>query len=91
MESHYATQYYLGYSTCYSDGSIIIVISPLILLMLDQVRAFQEKNLSSLALSNVDDKLNECVCDGCYQVVFMSPEDSLGRYRKKRYAFEFDF
>ena len=76
-----------GKSLCYSilpwlfdtlfsreNKSIINVISPLVSLMLDQVRAFKERNLSSICLSNVDDKLNEDVCDGCYQVVFMSPE-----------------
>jgi len=54
--------------------SLIVVISPLISLILDQDRALKENDLSAIYLSNIAEEVHEDVCNGCYQVVFMSPE-----------------
>ena len=57
-------------------SSIIIVVSPLIALMKDQVSSFMKKGLSAVYVgeqSSNDDKIAQ-IHGGQYQVVFFSPE-----------------
>jgi len=58
--------------------SIAIIVSPLISLMKDQVRAATERNVTAVYVG--DAKSTEEVrkiCEGEYQLVFMSPESLL--------------
>ena len=55
--------------------SLIIVISPLISPMKDQVRSLKERNLTAVCISDVEGtEVDEEIASGCYQVIFMSPE-----------------
>ena len=62
---------------------IVLVISPLIALMQDQVRAMKERGVSAVYAGMADEELEGEVCAGCYQLVFLSPESLLtdGRWR----------
>ena len=53
------------------ERSIVIVVSPLVALMKDQVRAMTERNAQSVFIGDADDE-----DEGKYQLVFMSPEAS---------------
>ena len=77
-----------GKSLCYSlllgvfdemrysqEWSIVIVVSPLVALMKDQVRAITERNVQSVFVGDVDDE--EEVCEGKYLLVFISLESLL--------------
>ena len=57
------------------ERSIVIVVSPLVALMKDQVRAMTERNVQSVFVGDADDE--DEVCEGKYQLVFMSPESLL--------------
>ena len=55
--------------------SIVVVVSPLIALMMDQVRAMLERRLSMVYVWDCnDEKAVAVVCNGQYQLVFMSPD-----------------
>ena len=80
-----------GKSLCYAvlpcnlhsrqKESLIIVISPLISLMKDQVRSLKERNLTAVCISDVKGtEVVEEIASGCYQVIFMSPEATSGGY-----------
>ena len=56
---------------------IVLVMSPLIALMKDQVRAMQERNVSALYAGDLDEKTECEVCLGKYQLIFISPESLL--------------
>ena len=58
--------------------SVAIVVSPLISLMKDQVRAMMERNLTAVYVggANSDEEIRN-VCEGEYQLVYMSPESLL--------------
>ena len=58
--------------------SVAIVVSPLISLMKDQVRAMMERNLTAAYVggANSDEEIRN-VCEGEYQLVYMSPESLL--------------
>ena len=64
-----------------SAGSIVVVISPLIALMQDQVRAMTERGVKAVYAGGVDDKLEADVCAGDYQLVYFSPESILTENR----------
>ena len=77
-----------GKSLCYSlllgafdemhrsqEWSIVIVVSPLVALMKDQVRAITERNVKSVFVGDVDDEVE--VCEGKYLLVFISLESLL--------------
>ena len=61
-----------GTSSCSKTQSIAIVVSPLVSLMIDQVRHITERNVSAVYVG--DCKSEEDVCNGVYQLVFLSPE-----------------
>lgn len=61
-------------STCTKTQSIAIVVSPLVSLMVDQVRHMTERRVSAIYVGDCDDKSEAEVCDGVYQLVYLSPE-----------------
>ena len=52
----------------------VIVVSPLVALMKDQVRQMTEKNVRAIYVGDVDSETEDQVCDGKYQLVYLSPE-----------------
>ncbi len=57
-----------------STRSIVLVVSPLIALMKDQVRAMRERDVTAVYAGEVDDDVEADICTGEYQLVYMSPE-----------------
>ena len=57
--------------------SIVIVVSPLISLMQDQLRAMIERNFTAVYIEGADDMLEAEICAGNYQLVYCSPESLL--------------
>ena len=55
----------------------MIVASPLAALMKDQVSALTRRNMSAVYHSGSDDDKFAAICDGRFQLVFMSPESLL--------------
>ena len=55
--------------------TIVIVVSPLIALMKDQVRALAERNVRAVYVEGESEF--GAVCDGKYQLMFLSPETLL--------------
>ena len=70
-----------------SSGSIVIVVSPLLALMKDQVDSFAKRGVSSAYVSSEQEKqcveMREKVIEGKYQLVYISPEQLIGnpKYR----------
>jgi ATP-dependent DNA helicase RecQ len=56
---------------------IVVIVSPLIALMQDQVRAMTERKVSAVYAGKADDKLEADICSGKYQLVYFSPESLL--------------
>ena len=54
--------------------SVVIVVSPLIALMKDQVMQMTEKGASALYVGETDETTMTEVCEGNYQLVYISPE-----------------
>ena len=54
--------------------SVVIVVSPLVALMKDQVRQMTERNMRAVYVGDVDSEIENEVCDGKYQLVYLSPE-----------------
>ncbi len=65
---------YLRHTQDSSRHSIVVVVSPLIALMKDQVRAMTERNVTAVYAGEVDDDTETAICLGQYQLVFFSPE-----------------
>ena len=60
------------------NSSIAVVVSPLIALMKDQVRAMNEKGVSAVFVGDCNDDCDVArVSAGAYQIVYMSPETLL--------------
>ena len=58
-----------------ADGlSIVVVFSPLILLMKDQVRAMNERYMRAVFVGDRAEEEAVDVYDGKFQLVYMSPE-----------------
>ena len=58
--------------------SIVIVVSPLVALMRDQVRAMTERNIRAVYVGDAgDDATVDEICEGNFQLVLMSPESIL--------------
>ena len=57
-----------------SMSSIVVVVSPLISLMKDQVRAMTERGMTAVFVGDCNEDLVAGVCQGRYQLVYMSPE-----------------
>ena len=62
-------------STC--SKSIVLVVIPLIALMKEQVLRMEEGCVTSLYSGDMDDSRRSKVCQGEYQLIFMSPESLL--------------
>ena len=57
------------------DGkSIVVVVSPLISLMKDQVQAMKAKDIRAVYVGDCGEEDVIDVCSGVYQIVYMSPE-----------------
>ena len=54
--------------------SLVIVVSPLVALMKDQVRVLTRRNMSAVHHSGSGDEKFAAICDGRFQLVFMSSE-----------------
>ena len=69
--------------TSEAQSSIDVVVSPLIALMQDQVRGMNECGVRAVYAGITDDELAESVCDGSFQLVYLSPESLItdGRWR----------
>ena len=53
---------------------IVIVVSPLITLMKDQVRQMMERGMSAVYIGEGDSATKSEVCKGKFQLVYLSPE-----------------
>jgi len=53
---------------------VVIVVSPLVVLMKDQVRQMTERNMRAVYVGDVDSETENEVCSGKYQLVYLSPE-----------------
>ena len=66
-----------------SQGSIVVVVSPLSALMKDQVESFRKRGVSAAMVTSESDAESESmksgVVDGRYQLVFISPEQLISR------------
>ena len=60
-----------------STQSLVVVISPLIALMKDQVRSMTARDISAVYAGEADGDVEVGICSGKYQLVFMSPESLL--------------
>ena len=54
--------------------SIVVVVSPLIALMNDQVESFLAKGVIAVRVSSCSSESNKKFIDGEYQLIFISPE-----------------
>ena len=66
------------------QGSIIVVVSPLIALMKDQVGKFMSKGLHAVRIGNCTTEVEHQIKNGEYQLVFVSPEAILVRSKWRR-------
>lgn len=57
-----------------STSSIVVVVSPLIALMKDQVRAMTDRGVKAVFVGDCDEEGIDGVCAGSYQLVYLSPE-----------------
>ena len=65
-------------------GSIVIVISPLIVLMEDQVEKFSLRGLSAVWVGPCSKEVHQQVINGEYQLVFISPESILSKSKWRK-------
>ena len=70
---------YIHACTAGTRGSIVIVISPLIALMMEQTTKFREMGLNALCCC--DEKDVSGVLSGQAQLVFISPESLMCNYK----------
>ena len=63
--------------------SIVVVVSPLIALMKDQVASFTSKGVSAtyVGCESVTSEMEQAIMQGSYQLIFISPESLLGSRR----------
>ena len=54
--------------------SVVVVVSPLISIMKDQVSDLKDKQLDAINVTSVRDKVEEAILSGKYGVVYISPE-----------------
>ena len=57
--------------------SIIVIVSPLIALMKDQVRQMTERDVSAVYVAEADERTETEICAGKFQLFYMSPESLL--------------
>ena len=73
------------------NKSIVVVVTPLIALMKDQVTTFTAKGLSAAYVSaETDSKMRDMIYEGQFQLIFIGPEQLLGS-RKWRVMLRNDF
>ena len=61
-----------GTSSCYRRQSKAIIMSPLVSLMIDQMRHMTVRNVHAVYVENYE--VEATVCKGVYQLGFLSPE-----------------
>ena len=54
--------------------SIVIVVSPLIAVMKDQIRQMTERNVTAVYVGDAESTTETQVCEGQFQLVYISPE-----------------
>ena len=66
-----------------TEGSIVLVVSPLIVLMKDQVQALHERGVSAVCLRDADPDSKKIweIHEGKFQILFSSPEELLTNYQ----------
>ena len=57
-----------------TKSSIVVVVSPLIALMKDQVHATKERGMRTVFVGDCDEEETANVCAGSYQLVYLSPK-----------------
>ena len=57
--------------------SVVVVVSPLIALMKDQVRQMLERGMSAVYVAEADHQTEIKVCEGKFQLIYLSPESLL--------------
>ena len=67
------------FTLCAREGSVVIVVSPLIALMKNQVSTLNSRNVKAIYTGSLDDgsKSIEMVKRGEYSIMFFSPENLL--------------
>ena len=66
------------------EQSVVLIISPLVSLMVDQVSSLQDRHVAAGILSGnkgVDKKFHASakdICEGCYRLLYSAPEAILG-------------
>ena len=63
-----------------NEQSISVVVSPLIALMKDQVRQMVHRNVSAVYVGDADESIETEICEGKFQLVYMSPEALLTNF-----------
>ncbi len=58
-------------------SSIVVIVSPLVALMKDQVRSMQDRSVSAIYAGDMDEEAEKAVSLGQYQLIFISPESLL--------------
>ena len=61
-------------SVCAPSKSIVVVVSPLVVLMKDQVQSAKDRNIPSLYAGEMDENTKIEACKGNHQLIFISPE-----------------
>ena len=61
-----------------SGHSMVIVVSPLVSLMKDQVRSCKERGINAAAICSDERELEKEAAKGAYQLIYISPEMLLG-------------
>ena len=64
-------------TTSVDRQSIVVIVSPLVALMKDQVLQITERGVSAVYVAEADNHTETEVCEGKYQLVYMSPESLL--------------
>ena len=60
------------------QSSIVVVVSPLVALMKDQVRGLEMRKIKAVYVGDCeDDKAVADICEGKFQIVYISPESLL--------------
>ena len=68
----------------HGEGHIVVVVSPLVSLMKDQVQKLRNLGISAVTLSDIEEEDAKAVEKGVFSVVYGSPEAFLkiARWRK---------
>ena len=67
-----------------SRGHVVVVISPLVNLMKDQVESLKKLGIPAVSLSDIADKEAKALEEGRYQVVYGTPEAWLNNERWRK-------